>query len=80
MKKINIDHDSKIKHNSDLATTEEQIIKNTYEAEDLVIFSDCFKLCQTIDIKIKNDFPLVLVMSAGSLGKMFVSISPTDMN
>jgi hypothetical protein len=62
-----IDHDNK--NNSD------QIAK-VYDVRDLIMFNNCAKLHQTIDIRVKKDFPLVLVMYlGGSLGKLFVYIT-----
>jgi proliferating cell nuclear antigen PCNA len=54
-----------------------QIICGTWKLPYLAHFSKCDKLCSVIDIYLKRDFPLVLLISVGSLGKMFVFLSPS---
>jgi proliferating cell nuclear antigen PCNA len=54
------------------------IVQGVYELKNLMYFSKCNKLCPTIDIYLKNDFPLVLVISVASLGKMYIFLTPAD--
>lgn len=56
----------------------DQVIQGVYELRNLLGFSKCNKLCNTIEIYLKNDFPLVLVISVATLGKMYVFLSPID--
>lgn len=56
----------------------EQVVQGMYELRNLMVFSKCNKLCNTIDIYLKNDFPLVLVISVATLGKMYVFLSPIE--
>lgn len=58
----------------------DQIVHGVYELRNLLGFSKCNKLCNTIDIYLKNDFPLVLVITVGGLGKMYVFLTPADIN
>lgn len=55
-----------------------QVVQGVYELRNLMGFSKCNKLCNTIDIYLKNDFPLVLMISVATLGKMYVFLSPID--
>lgn len=55
-----------------------RIVQGVYELRNLMGFSKCNKLCSTVDLYLKNDFPLVLVISVASLGKMYVFLSPID--
>jgi len=55
-----------------------QIVQGVYDLRNLMGFSKCSKLCPTIDIYLKNDFPLVLVISVAILGKMYVFLSPIE--
>lgn len=56
----------------------DQVVQGVYELRNLMGFSKCNKLCNTIDIYLKNDFPLVLMISVATLGKMYVFLSPID--
>lgn len=67
-----INYDDKKKDKPD------QIVQGMYELRNLMGFSKCNKLCNTIDIYLKNDFPLVLVISVATLGKMYVFLSPIE--
>ena len=53
-----------------------QLVQGVYELRHLMGFSKCNKLCPTIDIYLKNEFPLVLIISIATLGKMYVFLSP----
>ena len=56
----------------------DKVVQGIYELRYLMIFSKCTKLCNTIEIYLKNDFPLVLVISVATLGKMYVFLSPLE--
>ena len=56
----------------------DQVVQGVYELRNLMGFSKCNKLCNTIEIYLKNDFPLVLVISVATLGKMYVFLSPIE--
>ncbi|AZL89462.1 DNA polymerase sliding clamp [Megavirus baoshan] len=55
-----------------------QVVQGMYELRNLLGFSKCNKLCNTIELYLKNDFPLVLVISVATLGKMYVFLSPIE--
>ena len=59
---------------------ENPVFQGVYELRNLMYFSKCNKLCQTIDIYLKDDFPLVLVISIATLGKMYIFLTPIDPN
>uniref|UniRef100_A0A6C0CB45 Proliferating cell nuclear antigen PCNA N-terminal domain-containing protein n=1 Tax=viral metagenome TaxID=1070528 RepID=A0A6C0CB45_9ZZZZ len=54
------------------------VVQGRYELKNLLSFSKCNKLCNTIDIYLKNDFPLVLVIAIATLGKMYVFLTPIE--
>ncbi len=54
------------------------IIQGMYELRNLMSFSKCNKLCEIIEIYLKNDYPLVLVIAIANLGKMYVFLSPIE--
>jgi DNA polymerase III sliding clamp (beta) subunit (PCNA family) len=53
-------------------------ICNMYETQELINISNCDKLCDTIDIYMQKDFPLVLDMTLPMLGKMYIFITPCE--
>jgi hypothetical protein len=55
---------------------QKQIIKNTFMVNDLLNISKCKKLSSNIELYIKDNSPLALVINVGCLGKMYVFISP----
>lgn len=56
----------------------EQVVQGVFELKNLMGFSKCNKLCPRIEIYLKNDFPLVLVIGIGTLGKMYVFLTPIE--
>ena len=54
----------------------QKIIQNVYELKNLLYFSKSNKLCENIDIWIKEDFPLLLGIPVADLGKMFIFLMP----
>jgi len=67
-----------INYNSKKKDKPDQVVQGVYELRNLMGFSKCNKLCSAIEIYLKNDFPLVLVISVASLGKMYVFLSPIE--
>lgn len=55
-----------------------EVVQGIYELKILLGFSKCNKLCNTIDIYLKNDFPLVLVIAVATLGKLYIFLSPIE--
>ncbi|MEM3063179.1 MAG: proliferating cell nuclear antigen (pcna) [Nitrososphaerota archaeon] len=56
----------------------DQVVQGIFELRTLMSFSKCNKLCNTIELYLKNDFPLVLVISVATLGKLYVFVSPIE--
>lgn len=52
------------------------LVQGIYELKNLLVFSKCNKLCDNIEIYLKDDFPLVLVISVSTLGKMYIFLTP----
>jgi hypothetical protein len=53
------------------------IVQGIFDLKYLVSISKCNKLCHTIDLYLTNDYPLILIIDVGSLGKMYVFIAPS---
>lgn len=60
------------------AVAKGEVIEGIFELRHLMCFSKCNKLCQTVDLYLKNDFPLVIAMGVGTLGKMYIFLSPLE--
>lgn len=58
--------------------TSEEVVQGYYMLKYLVSFSKCADLGESFKINMKNDFPLVLTFSIGSLGQLLVLLSPHD--
>lgn len=58
----------------------DQIFQGKYELKHIMTFSKCNKLCQTVNLYLKNEFPLVIGISIANLGKMYVFIMPVNKN
>jgi proliferating cell nuclear antigen len=53
-----------------------QIIQGYYNLKHLFLFTKCTNLCNSIEIYMKNDFPIVLNFSVGNLGKLKLALAP----
>jgi proliferating cell nuclear antigen PCNA len=69
------DDKKKRKKNKD---ADEPIVQGIFDLKSIMGFSKCNKLCPTVNIYLRNDFPLVLQIPVASLGKMFVFFTPLD--
>jgi proliferating cell nuclear antigen PCNA len=58
--------------------SKECIVQGVYELRNLMCFSKCNKLCNVIDIYLKNDFPLVLVIDVAKLGRLYIFVTPIE--
>src|SRR5690606_28305411 len=67
-----------INYNDKKKDKPDQVVQGIYELRNLMGFSKCNKLCNTIEIYLKNDFPLVLVIAVATLGKMYVFLTPIE--
>lgn len=71
-------HQNEKKHKKKYVEKKQQVVQGEYELRNLMSFSKCNKLCNTIDIFLKNDFPLVLMIAVANLGKLFVFLTPIE--
>ena len=56
--------------------TEDNIIQGYYNLKHLVLFTKCTNLCNSIEIYMKNNFPIVINFSVGSLGNLKLCLAP----
>ena len=52
------------------------IVQGKYELKHLVMFTKCTNLCPSIDIYMKNEYPLVIHYQVASLGDIYLCLTP----
>ena len=55
---------------------EQEIIQGTYGLKNLTLFTKCTNLCPTIELYLKNDFPLIIKYEVASLGYIQLALCP----
>lgn len=60
----------------DLVSDCNEIIQGIFSLKYLTLFAKCTNLCQTIQIYLKNDYPLIVCYSVGSLGEIKMCLAP----
>jgi proliferating cell nuclear antigen PCNA len=68
---IRIDHTV----NKDSKNNEPKIVKGNYELKNLILFSKCQSLCNTINIYMKNNYPLFIKYSVATLGTLHICVA-----
>ena len=56
----------------------DDIIQGYFNIKFLLLFTKATNLCQTVSIYLRNNFPIVLEYSVGSLGKIKFLLSPVN--
>lgn len=56
-----------------------KIVQGIYELKHLVSFTKFSTLCQAIEIFMRNDYPLVIKYCIATLGRLFLCLSPIDL-
>ncbi len=55
---------------------EDNIIQGYYNLNHLVLFAKCTSLCNSIEMYMKNNFPIIIKFSVGSLGSLNLALAP----
>lgn len=63
------------KNTNDGEQNTERIIQNVYKLESLSLFSRCAPMCQTIELYIKNDYPLIIKYRVADMGTVHIVLS-----
>ena len=58
----------------------EQIIQGVFALKHLVLFGKCTNLCNSIQIFLKNDYPLIIKYTVASLGEIKLCLAPKCTN
>lgn len=53
-----------------------QVVQGIFELRILALFSKCFSLCPRIEIYMKDEYPLAIKYTVGSLGRILLCCSP----
>lgn len=56
----------------------DEIIQGVFSLKYLVLFSKCTNLCNTLEIFLKNDYPIVILYTVASLGILKLCLTPIN--
>ncbi len=51
-------------------------ISGEFSLKNLVLFTKCTNLCSTVELYLKNDYPLLIKYQVASLGRLFFCLAP----
>lgn len=54
----------------------EEIVQGVFALKHLVLFSKCTNLCNSIEMYLKNDYPLIIKYNVASLGEIKLCLAP----
>lgn len=55
-----------------------EIVQGVFKLKYLVLFTKCTNLCNTIELYLKNDYPLIIKYAVASLGDIKLAIAPSQ--
>ena len=55
-----------------------EIVQGIFNLKFLVLFTKCTNLSNTVDMYLKNDYPLLITYKVASLGEIKLALAPTD--
>ena len=54
----------------------DEIVQGVFALKHLVLFSKCTNLCNSIELYLKNDYPLIIKYTVASLGEIKLCLAP----
>ena len=54
----------------------EEIVQGIFALKHLVLFSKCTNLCNSVELYLKNDYPLIIKYTVASLGEIKLCLAP----
>jgi proliferating cell nuclear antigen len=54
----------------------DEIVQGVFALKHLVLFGKCTNLCNSIELYLKNDYPLIIKYSVASLGEIKLCLAP----
>ena len=70
------DEESSEEEENEINEHNDEIIQGTYGLKNLTLFTKCTNLCSTIELYLKNDFPLIIKYQVASLGYIQLALCP----
>ena len=71
---VGADADASMGSGSGSGTTE--IVQGVFSIKHLVLFTKCTNLCSTLELYLKNDYPLIIRYDVSSLGSIRLALAP----
>lgn len=62
--------------NTIVSKNEGDIVQGEFDLKYLVLFTKCTNLCNTVELYLKNDYPLITKWACASLGDLKLCLSP----
>ena len=59
-----------------IQNSQDNIVQGIYALKHLVLFSKCTNLCNSVELYLKNDFPLIIKYMVASLGEIKLCLAP----
>jgi len=55
-----------------------EIVQGVFKLKYLVLFTKCTNLCNTVELYLKNDYPIIVRWSVASLGEIKLALAPVS--
>ena len=56
--------------------SEADVVRGTFSLKHLSLFTRCTNLCNTVELYLKNDYPLLVKYGIANLGRIFMALTP----
>jgi proliferating cell nuclear antigen len=63
-------------HGLNFIKDNDKIVQGVYDLKNLILFSKCTNLCNSVELYLKNDFPLIIKYAIASLGEIKLCLAP----
>lgn len=68
----------RVSKRDDKKNNEPKIVREVYELKNINLFNKCVNLCDTVELRLRNKYPLFITYTVGCLGEMTVGLTPAD--
>ena len=58
------------------STSTNEIVQGIFQLKHLVVFTKCTSLCPSIELCLRNDYPLILKYTVANLGEIRLVLAP----
>lgn len=70
------DHNDELVAHQDECAEGSEIVQGVFSLKHLVLFTKCTNLCNTAEMYLKNDYPLIIKYDVSSLGSIRLALAP----